>query len=103
MPAYRDTIHGCPHITTKVPTAGGKTFIATNAIKTILDHLDPLKPKVVVWLVPSVTILEQTIHQLSSSEHPYRQKLDLLFQNRVQIYTKEQLLNGAGFSFDTIQ
>ena len=103
MPAYRDIVSWCPHITAKVPTAWGKTFIATNAIKTILDHLYPLKAKVVVWLVPSITILEQTINNLSNSNHPYRQKLDLLFQNRVQIYTKDQILQGAGFSADAIK
>jgi type III restriction enzyme len=103
MPAYKDIVAGCPHVTIKVPTAGGKTFIATNAIKTIIDHLDPLKPKVVVWLVPSITILDQTISNLANSDHPYRQKLDLLFQNRVQIYTKEQVLQGASFSLDALQ
>lgn len=103
MPAYRDSITWCPHITAKVPTAWGKTFIATNAIKTILDHLDPLKAKVVVWLVPSITILEQTINNLNNSDHPYRQKLDLLFQNRVQIYSKDQILQGASFSADAIK
>ena len=90
-------------MTIKVPTAGGKTFIATNAIKTIIDHLDPLKSKVVVWLVPSITILDQTIINLNNPEHPYRQKLDMLFQNRVSIYTKEQVLQGASFSLDAIQ
>lgn len=103
MPAYKDIVSWCPHVTIKVPTAGGKTFIATNAIKTIIDHLDPLKSKVVVWLVPSITILDQTIINLNNPEHPYRQKLDMLFQNRVSIYTKEQVLQGASFSLDAIQ
>jgi type III restriction enzyme len=103
MPAYKDIVAWCPHVTVKVPTAWGKTFIATNAIKTIFDHLDPLKEKVVVWLVPSITILDQTIQNLSNTDHPYRQKLDLLFQNRVQIYTKEQVLQWASFSLDAIQ
>lgn len=103
MPAYKDIVSWCPHVTIKVPTAGGKTFIATNAIKTIIDHLDPLKAKVVVWLVPSITILDQTIINLNNPDHPYRQKLDMLFQNKVSIYTKEQVLQGASFSLDAIQ
>lgn len=103
MPAYRDIVSWCPHVTVKVPTAWWKTFIATNAIKTILDHLDPLKAKVVVRLVPSITILDQTILNLHNTDHPYRQKLDLLFQNRVQVYTKDQILQGASFSLDAIQ
>ena len=55
---YKNNVARVPHICIKVPTAGGKTFIACNAIKTIFDAS---KPKTVVWLVPSITILDQTI------------------------------------------
>lgn len=103
MPPYKDTIHWCPHVCVKVPTAWGKTFIATNAIKTITDHQDLLKHKVVVWLVPGDTILQQTVGNLNNPNHPYRQKLDLLFQHRVQVYTKDQILQWASFSLDTLK
>ena len=42
------------------PTGGGKTFMACSAVKRIFDHLPADKPKVVVWLVPSDSILTQT-------------------------------------------
>ena len=35
---YKNNIPRVPHICIKVPTAGGKTFIACNAIKTIFDQ-----------------------------------------------------------------
>src|SRR5664279_454992 len=55
---YKNNIPKVPHICVKVPTAGGKTFIACNAIKTIFDTFDYDRPKAVVWLVPSITILD---------------------------------------------
>ena len=58
---YRSTIKGCPHVCVKVPTAGGKTFIAVNALKTIFDNFERSRPKVVVWLVPWSNLLNQTI------------------------------------------
>ena len=39
--------------------------------------------KVVVWLVPSEPILNQTIKNLSDTNHPYRQKLEHDFAGRV--------------------
>ena len=87
----------------KVPTGGGKTFMACSAIKRIFDEMPNDKPKVVVWLVPSDTILVQTIKTLSDVNHPYRQKLEADFAGRVGIYTKEQLLNGQNFTPDTVR
>jgi type III restriction enzyme len=41
---YKNNVARVPHICVKVPTAGGKTFIACNAIKTI-DAFAYDKPK----------------------------------------------------------
>lgn len=103
LPAYKAIIPGVPHVAMKVPTAGGKTFIASNALKTIFDGLGPTKEKVVVWLVPSITILDQTVKNLSNPEHPYRQKIDTHFNGRVEVYEKESLLQGASFNSTTVK
>ena len=60
-------------------------------------------PQVVVWLVPSDSILTQTIRTLSDANHPYRQRLDQDFAGLVGVYTKEMLLNGQNFSPDTVR
>jgi type III restriction enzyme len=55
MEPYKNTVPGVPHICAKVPTAGGKTFIAVNALDTVFNALvkrAPKRPKMVVWLVP---------------------------------------------------
>lgn len=103
VPLYQNKIAGTPHVCMKVPTGGGKTFMACSAIKKIYDHLPAEKPKVVVWLVPSDSILTQTVRMLSDVSHPYRQRLDMDFAGRVGVYTKEMLLNGQNFSPDTIR
>ena len=104
--AYKNNVPGVPHVCAKVPTAGGKTYIAVNAIKTILDAFaahSPERAKLVVWLVPSLSILEQTIKNLSDPDHPYRRRLNQLFKGRVAVYEKQDLLMGAGFSADTVR
>ncbi len=103
VPSYQNKIAGTPHVCMKVPTGGGKTFMACAAIRKIFDHLPKDKPKMVVWLVPSDSILTQTIRTLSDPNHPYRQRLDMDFAGRVGVYTKEMLLNGQNFSPDTIR
>ena len=103
VPSYKNTIAGVPHICMKVPTGGGKTFMACAAVRRIFDALPIGRQKVVVWLVPSDSILKQTIKNLSNVDHPYRQRLDRDFSGRVGVYTKDELLNGQNFSPDTVR
>ena len=91
VPFYQNKIPGTPHVCMKVPTGGGKTFMACSAVKRIFAHLPADKPKVVVWLVPSDSILTQTIRTLTDVTHPYRQRLDMDFAGRVGILHLEGL------------
>ena len=95
---YQDVIPGVPNLCFKVPTGGGKTFIACNAIRPVFDALPATKTKAVVWLVPSDAILTQTVKALKDTSHPYRQKIDVDFGGRVEVYTKQELLNGQNFN-----
>ena len=95
---YRNVIAGVPNLCIKVPTGGGKTFIACNAIRPVFDALPATKTKAVVWLVPSDAILTQTVKALKDTSHPYRQKIDVDFGGRVEVYTKQELLNGQNFN-----
>ena len=106
MEGYKNNVPGVPHVCVKVPTAGGKTFLAANALKPIFDVVAPEpsgRPRVVIWLVPSLTILDQTERNFSDPTHPYRQRLNTHFKGRVELYGKKSLLQGAGFSPDAIQ
>ena len=100
---YKNNVPRVPHICVKVPTAGGKTFIACNAIRTIFDAFEYDKPKAVVWLVPSITILDQTIKNLKDTSHPYRQKINSHFGNKVEVFDKSALLQGSGFNATSVK
>jgi type III restriction enzyme len=98
MQPYKNNIPKSAHVCIKVPTAGGKTFIAVNALHSIFSAYETSKTKAVIWLVPWSNLLQQTVNALSNPEHPYRQKLNALFNHKVEIYQKEDLLQGSNFN-----
>lgn len=98
MSPYNSELAGVPQVCFKVPTGGGKTFLAANSIKPIFDSMPHIHPKAVVWLVPSDAILTQTYRTLTDKNHDYRKKIDVDFGNKVEIYSKQQLLNGQNFN-----
>lgn len=100
---YKNNVPNCPHVCIKVPTAGGKTFIAANALSAIFKELDPARPKIAVWLVPSNSILEQTIRNFCNPRHPYREQLNADFANKVNVFDKRMLLQGAGFNTSSVR
>ncbi len=94
------------NVCVKIPTAGGKTFIAVNAIKSIFDNAKKyvnVSEKMVVWLVPSQAIYEQTLKNLSNNKHPYKQKLNADFDNNVIVINKEDALFGKNFSANLVE
>lgn len=95
---YQNIITDVPNICYKVPTGGGKTFLATASVKPIFDYLPSTAPHVLVWLVPSEAILTQTLRALKDPYHPYRRRLNTDFGGRVEVYSKDELLAGQSFS-----
>lgn len=95
---YDNSIAGVPRVTLKIPTAGGKTFVACHSLRHIFDHYAVSGPQVVVWFVPSDTLLLQTFQNLNNPQHPYRQHINALFNNRVRVVNKEMALEGQGIS-----
>ena len=101
---YSNTVRNVPRVTLKVPTAGGKTFIACNAIGRIFQSLQIGDfPKVVAWFVPSDTILKQTLEKLQNPAHPYRQAINALFNHKVTVVDKEAALQGNGLKPEQLQ
>jgi type III restriction enzyme len=100
---YMETVHGAPNVCIKVPTGGGKTFIACNALKIIADRMPSFGGRPVVWFVPSLSILDQTLRGFRSPDHPYHQKLKALFAGRVVVLEKGEALSGASFDPETVR
>jgi type III restriction enzyme len=63
---------GLPYVCLRIPTGGGKTLVACHSIGIAAKELAHADTPVVLWLVPSNAILEQTISALKDRNHPYR-------------------------------
>lgn len=70
----------------RLPTGGGKTILAAHAIKIAQEVWIEKDYPVVLWLVPSNAIREQTAEALKKPGHPYRAVLDDAFRGRVRIF-----------------
>jgi type III restriction enzyme len=77
-----------PNICLKVPTAGGKTLLATAAIERINTDYFKQQTGFVLWVVPSDAIYRQTWKNLANREHPYRQMLERASGGRVKLFEK---------------
>lgn len=102
LPRYKDRIKGVPNVCLKIPTGGGKTFLACASLKKIFENL-PREHKTVIWLVPNDAILTQTINALQNTEHEYRQKINKDFNCRVAVYTKDELLQAQNISAASVK
>jgi len=72
----------------KVPTGGGKTFLAVKAIDLINTNYLKRQTGLVLWIVPTTQIYRQTIKSLRNRDHPYRQHLDIASGGRTVILEK---------------
>ena len=86
---WQDRIDGTgrkiPNISFKVPTGGGKTLMAACALGRIAGDYFKTARGLVLWVVPSTTIYDQTMDALGNKEHPYRMQLDIESGGRTKI------------------
>ncbi len=82
---------GMPYVCLRVPTGGGKTLLACYAAGLAKTELLRAERAVVLWLVPSNTILDQTADALRDPRHPYRRALELAC-GAVEVVTIEEAL-----------
>jgi type III restriction enzyme len=68
-----------PYVCIRIPTGGGKTLVACHAVEVAATELLQTETPLVLWLVPSTAIQEQTLGALANRDHPYRQALDARF------------------------
>lgn len=80
--------HPVPDATLKVPTAGGKTYLACASLSRIFGRYLSANTGFVLWIVPNEAIYTQTLKHLRDRQHPYRQTLDRLAAGRVIIMEK---------------
>ena len=78
-----------PYVCLRLPTGGGKTILAAYSIPIACNELLARDFSLVIWLVPSNAILEQTYNCLQDNNHPYRQVLNEHFNGNVEILKVE--------------
>lgn len=64
-----------PFFCLRVPTGGGKTWLAAKSVALANTHLLRSAHSVILWLVPSKPIREQTLRALRNRQHPYHAAL----------------------------
>lgn len=64
-----------PYFCLRVPTGGGKTWLAAKSVALVNTHLLRCEHSVILWLVPSKPIREQTLKALKDRHHPYHAAL----------------------------
>lgn len=64
-----------PYFCLRVPTGGGKTWLAAKSVALVNTHLLRCEHSVILWLVPSKPIREQTLKALKDRNHPYHAAL----------------------------
>jgi len=77
-----------PAFCLKIPTGGGKTLLATRVIDLVNAHFRRSRRGLVLWIVPTTQIYNQTLKALKDRDHPYRQQLDLSSGQRTLILEK---------------
>ena len=77
-----------PAFCLKIPTGGGKTLLATKIIDLVNTHYRRRQTGLVLWIVPTTQIYNQTLKALKDRDHPYRQQLDLASAGRTLVLEK---------------
>ena len=77
-----------PSFCLKVPTGGGKTLLATRIVDLVNTLFRRRQAGLVLWIVPTTQIYNQTLKALKDRDHPYRQQLDLASAGRTLVLEK---------------
>ena len=92
-PRFNGLKRSVPNAVLKVPTGGGKTFLAINCVSRILGSYLNRNTGFILWIVPNEAIYSQTLKRLKDRQDPYRQMLDRAAAGRVRIMEKDDPLD----------
>lgn len=86
-----DAVGDVPAVCVRIPTGGGKTFLAAHAVAHVGKALQDTEAPVALWLVPSDAIRAQTLEALSNPRNPCREALTQYFGERVRVCALDEL------------
>lgn len=94
-------LEGLPYVCVRIPTGGGKTFVAAHAVGAATEDLLGTDQSVALWLVPTTTILEQTLEALKDPNHEYRRALEKESPSPVRVMSVQEALEVNRATLDT--
>ena len=100
FPVQIPELSGLPYVCLRVPTGGGKTLLACHAAGIAQSDFVQADRSVVLWLVPSNTILDQTARALSDNRHPYRRALEMGVGGTVEVLAIDEALRMSRATVD---
>ena len=92
IPPYRNKKDGLnnpiPNICLKMPTGGGKTLIGVSSVEKINFDYFKKTTGLILWIVPSTAIYNQTLKNFRDRSHFYRKVLERAGAGKVKIIEK---------------
>lgn len=85
------SLQAVPYVAIRIPTGGGKTLMGAHFIRCAADNWLERDRPLVMWLVPSRMIKQQTLDALKNRRHPYRQELDDAFGGQVSVFDSDDI------------
>ncbi len=82
---YQSDFGETPCVCLRLPTGGGKTLLASHAIRRIAAGWLGSDAPVTLWLTPSDAITTQTLKALKKPGHPYREALEVAYGARLTV------------------
>ncbi|MFZ7095467.1 DEAD/DEAH box helicase [Luteimonas dalianensis] len=73
------SLESVPYVALRIPTGGGKTVLGAHIIRQAARIYLERELPLVLWLVPSRQIKDQTLEAFRNPRHPYRRELDAAF------------------------
>ena len=86
-------LENVPYVCLRLPTGGGKTYLASNTIPIVSKTYLETETPVVLWFCPSAAIKTQTIETLKNPRHPNRKVLENAFGGDVLVFDIEDYTN----------
>jgi hypothetical protein len=74
-----------PYVCLRLLAGGGKTFLAARAVKVGAKFLERENNPLVLWLMPTDAIWQQTLETLDNPKHPNQEQLDADFDGKLRI------------------
>ncbi|MGH8018722.1 MAG: DEAD/DEAH box helicase [Opitutaceae bacterium] len=84
-----------PSFCLKIPTGGGKTLLAAKTIDLVNTSFRKRNRGLVLWIVPTTQIYNQTLAALKDRDHPYRQTIDVASGGRTLVLERTQRFTPA--------